>query len=314
MTQPAAIGVLLMAYGSPNSPEDVEPYYTHIRGGRRPMPEAIEGLRERYKKIGGRSPLLEITRSQARALEERLNATGQRFRVYIGMKHWHPFIAETVHQMAADGIGRAVALALAPHYSRMSIGSYIEAVQAACQGLQAPIEFSFIESWNDHPLFLRAVAEKIERALLQLPAQERPQVPVVFTAHSLPERILSGGDPYPQELQETCQLLVRQLGITHWRFAYQSAGHTSEKWLGPDVKDMLLQLAGEQHRRILICPIGFVSDHLEVLYDIDVECVELAQSKGLQIMRTESLNASPAFIEALEVLALERLGLLEYDR
>lgn len=307
MTQPIDIGVLLMAYGSPNSLEDVEPYYTHIRGGRQPMPAAIEGLRERYKKIGGRSPLLEITRAQARALEERLNATGRRFRVYIGMKHWHPFIAEAVHQMAADGIRRAVSVALAPHYSRMSIGSYIEAVQAASQGPQAPIEFSFIESWNDHPLFLRAVAEKIDRALLQLPTQERPRVPVVFTAHSLPERILSWGDPYPQELQETCQLLVRQLGLTHWRFAYQSAGHTQERWLGPDVKETLLQLIEEQHQQVVICPVGFVSDHLEVLYDIGVECAELAQSKGTRIIRTESLNASPAFIEVLAALVQEQL-------
>ena len=303
------IGVLLMAYGSPDSLDDVEAYYTHIRGGRRPAPEQVEALKERYRRIGGRSPLLEITKAQAWALKERLNAdiSGAPLRVYVGMKHWRPLIEEVIEQIAADGIQRVVTLALAPHYSRMSIGGYIQAVKEAQKKLATQLDITFVESWNAHPLFLRAVAEKVKEALQRFPDSIREQVPVIFTAHSLPKRILHENDPYPRELQETCEALVNTLHLTHWRFAYQSAGHTPEPWLGPDVKDVLIKFFEEGHRHLLVCPVGFVADHLEVLYDIDIECQELAKSKGIELKRTESLNASPTFIEALAAVIHEHL-------
>lgn len=295
------IGVLLMTYGSPDSLEDVESYYTHIRGGRKPTSEQIEALQERYRRIGGRSPLMEITTQQAQALEAHLNADPNRprFRVYWGMKHWHPFIEETLSQIAKDGVHKVVALALAPHYSRMSVGGYIQVVKAAQAKLNVNLVMAFVESWHDHPLFLRAVAETIERTLQCFPDQLRGEVPLIFTAHSLPQRIVQEGDPYPQELQETCKGLADMLQLSQWFFAYQSAGHTPEPWLGPDIKEMLMKLFEEGHRHILVCPVGFVADHLEVLYDIDIECQELAKSKGIELNRTESPNASPVFIEAL---------------
>ncbi|MFN4218567.1 MAG: ferrochelatase [Candidatus Bipolaricaulia bacterium] len=295
------IGVLLMAYGSPASLDDVEAYSTHIRGGRKPTSEQLEGLKERYRAIGGRSPLLEITHRQAQALEAYLNeATGpKRWRVYVGMKHWHPFIAEAAEQMAREGIQQAIALALAPHYSRLSVGGYIQAVQEALEKLAMPFPVTFIESWHDYPLFLRAIAQRIDAALRRFPDSLRAQVPVIFTAHSLPERILKWGDPYPTQLRESCEGVAKLVGLQHWRFAYQSAGHTPEPWLGPDVLNVIADLGQQGHEAVLICPIGFVADHLEILYDIDVECRKQADSLGMQLERTESLNDDVQFIEVL---------------
>jgi ferrochelatase len=305
------LGVLLMAYGSPGSLDDVEAYYTHIRGGRTPASEHVAALKERYRRIGGRSPLLEITQRQARALEERLNSGSDEvpWRVYVGMKHWYPFIAEAWAQIVQDGVRQVVALALAPHYSRLSIGGYIQAVKAAQKKLDGPPEITFVGSWHDHPLFLRAVAEKIEKALQCFSDAIRDQVPVVFTAHSLPERILHENDPYPRELQETCEALASMLRLKHWSFAYQSAGHTPEPWLGPEVRPTLMKLCDDGHRHTLICPVGFVADHLEVLYDIDIECQELAKAEGIELRRTESLNTSPAFVEALAAIINEHLSI-----
>ncbi|MFQ5795713.1 MAG: ferrochelatase [Candidatus Bipolaricaulia bacterium] len=302
------IGVLLMAYGNPDSLEDVKAYYTHIRGGRVPSRDQVEDLERRYRCIGGRSPLLEITWEQAWALEERLNAAGDRFRVYIGMKHWHPFIAETVEEIAADGVYRVVALALAPHYSRMSVGGYIEAVRAAKKQLKTRLNLSFVTSWNDHPRFLRAVAEVVEDALLYFPEPVRDRVPIVFTAHSLPERILAEGDPYPRELLETCEGVAELLGLAAWQFAYQSAGHTPEPWLGPDILEVLEELSQADHHHVLIVPVGFVADHLEILYDIDVECQERAKELEMQLRRTESMNTRPTFIAALAAVVREHLN------
>jgi len=303
------IGVLLMAYGSPDSLDDVEAYYAHILGGRKPVPGQVEGLKERYRRIGGRSPLLEITKQQAQALEERLNSDPHagRFRVYVGMKHWRPFIEEALAKVVRDRIRRVVALALAPHYSRLSIGEYIQAAQSAQEKLGAHFEITFIESWHDHPLFLGAVAEKVTEALKQFPDSIRGQVPIIFTAHSLPERILQENDPYPRQLKETCEALADMCHLKRWHLAYQSAGHTPESWLGPDVNDTLIKLFEERHRHMLVCPVGFVADHLEVLYDIDTECQELAKSKGIELKRTESLNASPTFIQALVSIIIEHL-------
>ncbi len=293
-------GVLLMAYGTPRSLDEVEAYYTHIRGGRRPSPELIEGLVARYRAIGGLSPLLDITRRQAAALEAALNgAQGKTFRAYVGMKHAPPFIADAVTDMASDGLSRGLAMALAPHYSRMSIGGYINIVKKALGELPSPLPMTFVESWHDHPTFLEALAEGLRDALGRLSQAERTAVHVLFTAHSLPARILEWDDPYPRELRRSCEGVARLARLKRWDFAYQSAGHTPDPWLGPDVKEVLERLSSDGTRVIVICPVGFVADHLEVLYDIDVECQALAASRGMRLERTPSLNDRPRFITAL---------------
>ncbi len=303
-----------MAYGTPNSLDEIEPYYTDIRGGRKPSPENLRELVARYERIGGRTPLLDITREQARALQAQL---GDDYRVYIGMKHWHPYIAQAVDEIAHGGSTRVIALALAPHYSRFSIDGYIQRVRDAIAKSGASLEVTYVESWNDHPLFLKSVAERMEAARANFSARDWSGIEVIFSAHSLPERILQSNDPYPQELRETCEGVAALINLPHWRFAYQSAGRTGEKWLGPDILDTLDEIAKNkpcegsepsQGCRVLIAPIGFVADHLEVLYDIDVECAERAQSLGIEMHRIDSPNASPAFIAALADIVREYSG------
>jgi ferrochelatase len=295
-------GVLLMAYGSPEKIADVEAYFTHIRGGRQPSPEAVADLKERYRRIGGRSPLPEITYRQAHALEARLNAAEERWCVYVGMRHWKPFISEKIAQMVADNVRKAVGLALAPHYSRMSVGAYIEVAQQALLETKSSIQMRFVESWHLQPFFIRALSERISLSLERFSPQERQRLTVVFTAHSLPERILGWNDPYPRQLRETCAALAQKLQLARWRFAYQSAGHTAEPWLGPDLLEALAEL---QEQAVLICPVGFVSDHLEVLYDIDIESRQRAVELGIHLERTDSLNDDPTFIRALAEVVKE---------
>jgi protoporphyrin/coproporphyrin ferrochelatase len=296
----APIGVLLMAYGTPGNLAEVEPYYTDIRGGRPPSPEALENLRERYRRVGGRTPLLELTRAVADGLQQRLDreASG-RYRVSVGMRHWHPYIREIVSVMAADGIQEAIAIALAPHYSRMSIGSYRQAVEQAVGQLATPIAFRFVESWQGQPGYRRLIAERIRRALQRFPPEVRDEVVVLFSAHSLPRRILEWDDPYPRELDECAAGVADLAGIRHWRFAYQSAGRTAEPWLGPDILEALETLAAEGRRNVLSVPFGFVADHLEILYDIDLEAQEKAAGLGITLRRIELPNADPAFVEVL---------------
>ncbi|MDI6770973.1 MAG: ferrochelatase [bacterium] len=298
------IGVLLMAYGSPSGPEDLEGFYTSVRRGRPPSPEMLRELGERYRAIGGRSPLPEITRRQAAALQARLDGdTPGRFRVYAGMRHSPPFIAETVAAMAADGITAGVGLALAPHYSRLGAGAYIAAAEAARERTLA-LSLRYVERWGEHPRFLDAVAGRLGDALATLPEGVRRTAPVVFTAHSLPKQALAGGDPYTEELHRTCQGIADRSGIQEWILAYQSAGRTAEPWLGPDIREVLRGLGGGA-QAVVVCPVGFVSDHLEVLYDIDIECRALAASAGLRLVRVASLNDSPLLIEALADLVGE---------
>jgi ferrochelatase len=302
----AEAAVLLMAYGTPNSMDEIEPYLTDIRGGRKPRPDAVEDLKSRYLRIGGRSPLLEITRAQALALENQLSSDGMKTQVYIGMKHWHPYIREVVPQIIDNGYDRIISLALAPHYSQMSIGGYKRALEEAITGL-GQLSVDFVESWYDHPLFHRAVQERIQAALRQFAAPEK--VELLFTAHSLPENILAANDSYPAQLESSCRSVATLMGRKEWSFAYQSAGQTNDKWLGPDLIGHLRErqlppnLAG-----VLVVPIGFVADHLEILFDIDVEAQEFARSIGLNLKRTESLNNSPTFISALADIVHKRVG------
>lgn len=300
VADPARAAILLMAYGSPATLADVGTYYTHVRGGRPPATEQVEELQARYRAIGGTSPLLSITRRQADALAARTGLP-----VYVGMKHWHPFIAETVAEMQAGGIARAVAIALAPHYSRMSIGGYVNAVAESVERAGGP-EMAYVESWHLHPRFLNALTERVEEARGRL--RDPHSAPVVFTAHSLPQRILEWGDPYVTQLQETAAAVARAAGTAQWSIAFQSASATGEPWLGPDILDVLRQLHATGAREVVVCPAGFVADHLEVLHDLDIQARHLADSLGMRLIRTESLNASPRFIDALADIAAGALG------
>jgi ferrochelatase len=299
----AEFAVLLMAYGTPNSVEDIEPYLTDIRRGRKPSPEAVEELKSRYRRIGGRSPLLEITKAQASALEKRLVDGGHDVRVYFGMKHWHPYIREIVPQIISDSAARVIGLALAPHYSELSVGGYRRAFDEANAGR---LEMDFVESWYDNPLFHAAVAEKIREALKRFAKPN--DVELLFTAHSLPERILQQNDPYPNQLQSSCKSVAAILNREHWSFAYQSAGMTQEKWLGPDLIEYLTRSNVLHSEGALVVPIGFVADHLEILYDIDVEAQDYARGHGLHLERTESLNSTPTFIAALANIVQKRVA------
>lgn len=294
-----------MAYGTPSSEDDIEAYLTDIRRGRKPTCDAVEDLKERYRRIGGRPPLLDITNAQASALEKALSSQGVDVRVYVGMKHWHPYVGEVVPRIVNDGFKRLIALVLAPHYSHLSIGGYKQALEKA---LDSPsrLQVDFVESWYDHPLFHRAVAEKATEAFKQFAASA--SVELLFTAHSLPERILEHNDPYPAQFQSSCRSVAGLLRLERWSFAYQSAGQTDDKWLGPDILDVLRELSQrDKHANVLVVPIGFVADHLEILYDIDVEAQRFASTHDLNLKRTVSLNTSPTFISALADIAQKQM-------
>ena len=293
---PTTSAVLLMAYGTPDTLDDVGPYFTHIRGGRTPSPEAIAHLRERYERVGGSTPLLAITQ-QLRAGMEGALAAAEPMRVYVGMKHWHPYIGETMRQMAADGIERVTCVALAPHFSRLSVGAYRKAVESAQEELSNPFDVRFVDSWHRQPEFLAMMAGLVEEGLRLFPAGAR--VLPVFTAHSLPVRIREWRDPYEIELLTSSALVADRLSLGDWRFAWQSAGGTSEPWLGPDILEYLETLAGQGVQNVLQIPIGFVSDHLEVLYDIDIEAKARAAELGIRLERTRLPNASPELIRTL---------------
>jgi protoporphyrin/coproporphyrin ferrochelatase len=270
-----------MAYGGPERAEDIRPYLEDIREGRPVSDEAVAELTERYRRIGGRSPLLEITERQRAALERELGTP-----VFVGMKHWSPRIADAVERALAGGAETIVGLVLAPHYSRLSIEGYRQRLE---QALAERAELRFIERWGTHEPYLEALADRVRGR----------EEHVVFTAHSLPERILAEGDPYRDELLETSRLLAERAGLGSWSFAFQSASPTGEPWLGPDLLDELDALHARGVERVLVCPIGFVSDHLEILWDIDVEARERAADLGLELDRIESLNDDPAFIRGL---------------
>jgi ferrochelatase len=278
-----------MAYGSPVSEEGIEPYYTHIRGGRPPSAESLAELRGRYRAIGG-SPLTEITRAQARALAERLEMP-----VFAGMKHAPPFIADAAAEARAAGIERLVGLPLAPHYADMSLGEYFAALHQAWDG-----ELIVVRGFHDHPAFVAAVRALLVEALAGF-APDR----VFFTAHSLPARIEAAGDGYRERLLESCRLVAEGLMLPEWEFAFQSASHTGEPWLGPDLVDALA-CAGVG--RALVCPIGFVADHLEILYDIDVEAMAFARERGIELRRTRSFNTQAVFIDALATVVRDALN------
>jgi ferrochelatase len=280
---------VLMAYGSPERMEDIRPYLEDIREGRLVSDAAVEELTGRYRGIGGRSPLDEITERQRAALERELGLP-----VHVGMKHWRPRIGDAVEAAVAEGADTIIGLVLAPHYSELSIAGYLERLRRALDGRA---ELRFVESWHDHEPFLDVLAERVRST----------DAHVVFTAHSLPERILAAGDPYKDQLLETSRLVAERAGLEHWSFAFQSASPTGEPWLGPDILEELDALHARGVESVLVCPVGFVSDHLEILWDLDVEARRRAAELGLELDRIESLNDDPEFIAALAALVRQAL-------
>ncbi len=300
------IGVLLMAYGTPRSPDEVEAYFTHIRRGRKPSEEEVEELKERYREIGGVSPLTEITEAQAKGLQDVLDRKAPgRLGVYLAMKHCPPFIPEVVERMIGDGIREMVALVLAPHESRMIIDDYMRYARDTLAA-HPDVKAHVIRTWHLNANYLSVLEGRIQRELAAFPRPGAEQTMVLFTAHSLPEKILDTKDPYPVRLEENAHALVERLFLPHWRRAYQSAGKTPFPWLGPDLLDVLEELKEEGYSQVLVVPIGFVADHLEVLYDIDLEGQAKARELGLTLRRTESLNTDPEFLEGLANEVLQR--------
>ena len=289
------VGVLVMAYGGPNSLDEVEPYLLDVRGGRPTSPALIYDVRERYRQIGGRSPILERTQAQAAALEGALNANGQVFKTFVGMRHWHPFVKDALAQMEIAGLKRAVGLVMAPHYSRMSVGAYFKKVRDA----HSPVEVAPIEQWHLLPGYITALADRVRAALQTFPADDRADVPIIFTAHSLPQRILQWDDPYPDELHATVEAVMQRLGPRPYAFAYQSAAMTPDPWLGPDAGEWIERFAAEGKKHVLITPIGFVCEHVEILYDVDIAFKRQAEALGMQLERIEMLNDVPPMIAGL---------------
>jgi ferrochelatase len=289
-----------MAMGGPDRLENVEPYLKDVRGGRETPPELVQEITERYRATGGKSPVLAITREVARKLEQRLNGPGgERYRCYVGLRHWHPFIKEAYVEMLDDFPERIIGLCMAPQYSSLSIGAYRKKVDEARAELGDQTPFSLVTSWHRHPLLVSTITENIQETLQKFTADVRSKVPVLFTAHSLPERIVVMNDPYPEEVKATAAAVIERLGGHPTRFAYQSQGRSGEKWLGPTVEDIVAELAASGHRQVLVAPIGFICDHVETLFDIDIELKRLAESKGMQLERIPMLNASPALVDIL---------------
>jgi ferrochelatase len=278
-----------MAYGSPADEADIERYYTHIRGGRKPSDEALAELTERYRAVGG-SPLTEITKAQAAALGERLGMPA-----FVGMRHAAPFIADGAAEAKRAGIERLVGLPLAPHFADMSLGAYERTLASAWDG-----ELIFVRGFHDHPRFIDAMVALISERLAEAPAER-----LIFTAHSLPARIVAEGDPYADRLFDSCRLVEAKIQLPDWEFAFQSASTTGEPWLGPD---LLVAIEGSAARDVLVCPIGFVADHLEILYDLDIEAQHFARKRDVRLRRTASFNTRPEFIDALAAVVNNAVG------
>lgn len=295
------MGLLVMAYGTPYKEEDLERYYTHIRHGRKPSEEMVEDLRGRYEAIGGISPLATITLNQAKSLEEYLNKDQNEieFKMYLGLKHIEPFIEDAVEEMHKDGINEAVSIVLAPHFSTFSVKSYNGRAKDAAERLGGPTIHS-VESWYLEPKFIEYWVEKVKEAYGKMSAEEKASAALIVSAHSLPEKILLSGDPYPNQLQDTADLVARGAGVDNYYVGWQSAGNTPEPWLGPDVQDLTRDLH-QQHgyKAFVYTPVGFVSDHLEVLYDNDTECKAVTNEVGASYYRPEMPNSHPKFIEAM---------------
>lgn len=293
--------LLIMAYGGPDKIEDVRPYLLDVRHHRPTSEEVFHEIEERYKLIGGRSPILELTRAQGDGIEQALNEQapdGETWKVWDGMRHWYPYISETLSKMKEAGVERAVTLVMAPHYSRMSIGAYNKAVDDAASG----IETVAIDRWNLLPGYLDALEERINDALQKFPEDVRDNVPVIFTAHSLPERIREWNDPYESDLEATYVAMKDRFPGHPAEWAFQSAAMTRDPWLGPDASEVIDRLHRDGVEHVLICPVGFVCEHVEILYDIDVEFAQQARGLGMQLERIQMVNDHPKMMAGLAQL------------
>lgn len=303
--------VLLMAMGGPDCLENVEPFLRDVRGGRPTPPALVEEIRERYRVTGGKSPAVEITQKVAKKLERRLNvATNRRYKVYVGLRHWHPFIKDTYAELLQESPEQIIGVCMAPQQSSLSTGAYRRKVEEARAEMGDQIDVTYVGSWNRHPRMIAAIVDHIRQGLLTFPAAVRETVPVLFTAHSLPERIVATKDPYPDEVKGTVEAVTQFLGNQPRYFAYQSRGRSSEPWLGPTVEEILDAISRSGHRHLLVAPIGFICDHVETLFDIDIELRQFAVSKGMHLERISMLNDSLPLIETLhDVLAAHESSL-----
>jgi ferrochelatase len=307
VTPEPPVGVLVMAYGGPDSLEEIPGYLADIRAGRPTPREVLEEITESYRAIGGRSPLLEATRRQVDALAAEL---GPSYRCYLGMRHWAPWIEEVVGEMVEDGVTQAVGLVLAPHFSALSVARYQQKVADGLELYRGRIAFEHVRSYHDHPGLVEAFAGRVDEGLARWPEAERAGVHVVFSAHSLPERVLAAGDPYDEQCRETARLVAERADVPagSWSWAYQSAGRTPEPWAGPDLGEHLRELAARGVRDVVSVPVGFVSDHVELLYDVDVRAQGIARGLGVRLERPPALNDDPRFVAALADVVRTRAG------
>ena len=295
--------VLLLAHGAPDRLGDIPEFLLNVRSGRGLSENAVQQIVQRYAGIGGGSPLLRVTTQQAEELARALGLP-----VYVGMRNWKPYIEEAVRRLTEDGTGRIVAVCLAPQNSRASIELYRSHLSKAVDKIAPGLRVEFVESWHDNSDLIAAFHEKVSAALAGVEAESGEPVPVVFTAHSVPETSIMEGDPYENQVRETAKLLALAMGLKEYRVAFQSQGMTSEPWVGPTVESLIDELAEQGFRRIVLAPVGFVSDHVEVLYDIDIVFEEYGKKKGVSIVRPESLNVSPLFIRCLASIVSTRIG------
>ncbi|WP_025150349.1 ferrochelatase [Bacillus sp. H1a] len=301
------IGLLVMAYGTPETLDDVEGYYTHIRHGRKPSEEALQDLIERYKAIGGISPLAKITKEQAHKLTDSLNKmyTEYEFVCYLGLKHSAPFIEDAVEEMKRDGIEYAISIVLAPHYSTFSIKAYNDRAIRLSEEIGGPV-IEPIEQWYDEPKFISYWADQIKETFTKIIDKEKAVV--IFSAHSLPEKIIAAGDPYVEQLQHTADLIAAEVGIKHYTIGWQSAGNTLDPWIGPDVQDLTRDLYEEHgYESFVYCPVGFVAEHLEVLYDNDYECKVVTDELNAAYFRPNMPNAQSVFIDCLTEIVSKKM-------
>lgn len=291
--------VLLMAHGTPDSVDQMPEYLRLVRGGREPSQDLIEEMKHNWRTIGGHSPLTDITRQQGTALQVMLAADGFEVPVAVGMRNWKPFIADAMREIEASGATRVIGIPLAPQFSTLSVQKYMDAASSA---LPSALEFTCVRSFHDHPLLIEAFAEKV---LAENPGRGEE---IIFTAHSLPQRVATAGDPYPDQVKATATAVAERCGIDAYHRAYQSAGRTPEPWLGPDLSELIRARASAGIRRMLVVPIGFVCDHTEILFDVDVQAAEVAQQAGVSLRRTQSLNTSPTFIRTLAALVAQAVA------
>lgn len=300
MNHSSKCAVLLLAHGSPDSPDEVPEFLLRVTGGRALPPEAVEEIKRRYQAIG-RSPLTEISRRQGTLLQERLGMP-----VYVGMRNWHPFVSDTLKRMVADSIERTVVICLAPQNSRTSVGLYRQSLRTS---ESRNLELDFVESWHDQPRLIEAFAERLTAGLKNAQSEIASLLPVVFTAHSVPQSTILQGDPYERQARETAERVAGRARLKpgSWRMAFQSQGMAGGAWLGPTVEESILSLKSEGHEALFVAPIGFLCDHVEILYDIDISFKLFAEKHGMRLFRAESLNEAPLLISALAEIAGARL-------